>query len=153
MGLPCVMCGWVRGHDPSAFCGRLEERARAERAAAVEATRAALAAGGAAGAARGAAARADRDEAIARGLANADEAWILSALLVVRALARAFPEFTADDVWARVETPREPRALAGVLRRAAADGLIQASGTFRPSARRHAAPVMVWHSLIFGGTA
>lgn len=92
-----------------------------------------------------------RDEALGRVEANADERWKAEALAAVRHLARMLPEFTTDDVWARLgdSYPHEPRALGAVMKTAAAAGLIEPTDRIRTSHRPecHARPVRVWRSI------
>lgn len=90
----------------------------------------------------------EREEAIATADDAADEAWKARCAGVIRELALLLPSFTSDEVWDRVEKPREPRCLIGVLRRVAGEGVIEATGDFAPSRYRHAAPLKVWRSLV-----
>ncbi len=93
-----------------------------------------------------AAAQVAKEHAIARVEANADEAWLASALIVVRTLANSGREFTSDDVWLRVPTLDEPRALGAVMTVAARRGFIFSTGQYRPSVRPicHGRPVKIW---------
>lgn len=97
-----------------------------------------------------AAAVAARDEAMACVDSDPDDsafrAW------VHRWVAALPPgaEFIGDDVWQAVEacveppTCHDPRVLGPTIKRAATLGLIEPTGTYRPSHRRHMSPVMVW---------
>lgn len=93
--------------------------------------------------------------ALARVEQHADPDWLTSARAEVDFLARARDAFTTDDVWERLENhdtppPREPRAMGAVMRAAAADKVIEASGVFQQSSREinHNRPVMIWRSLV-----
>lgn len=93
--------------------------------------------------------------AIARVESHADPHWLDSACAEVDFLARAKDAFTTDDVWERLDNhdtppPREPRAMGAVMRKAAADGVIEASGVYEQSSREvnHNRPVMIWRSLV-----
>lgn len=93
--------------------------------------------------------------AIAKVEQHADPSWLVSARQAVDNLAFLHDEFTTDLVWERltlhdVPEPREPRAMGAVMRKAAADGLIEATGDYRQSTREvnHNRPVMVWKSLV-----
>jgi hypothetical protein len=93
-------------------------------------------------------ARAERDAAMDRADRHGPP-FDAAVLAAVRALLAAGADFTADDVWDRMAAagaamPDEPRALGPVLRRLTDRGVIRNTGTFRPSARRHAAPISVW---------
>lgn len=91
-------------------------------------------------------ARRRRDEAVERVGTNADDEWKRRALDAVRVLAESGQNFTSDDVWARVGSPREPRALGAVMRDAQRRELCVPTPDYRPSARPecHARPVRVW---------
>ena len=84
-------------------------------------------------------------------------AWCEDALIIVQWLAENQQEFTSDDFWqacavAGLEAPLEPRAFGPVMMRAKRIPIVEATDRFilcsRPS--RNAAPIRVWHSLIFG---
>lgn len=98
-------------------------------------------------------AKQERDEAIEQADEAADEAWKRETLEALKGLATEVPSFRSDHIWQRVRTPREPRALAGVLRRAQKLGFIEPTGEFEPSVRRHAAPCRIWRSLLYRGAA
>lgn len=80
----------------------------------------------------------------------ADEDWKEVALEAVRQVALRRDRFVSDDVWKRLPPTRENRALGPVLRRAAAEGWIIATGEFSltEQVKRHRAPVRIWQSLI-----
>jgi hypothetical protein len=94
-----------------------------------------------------------RDEAIDRVEKNAQAEWLDAAYRAVKSLAANRDEFTTDDVWVLLtewgHSVREPRALGAVMRKAAKDDLIQASGRYEKSERKvcHRNPKMVWLSL------
>ncbi len=92
-----------------------------------------------------------KHDALRRVGAHADPVWLFRAEQIVRFLARAYPEFTSDDVWARldregVQVPHEPRALGAVMHSLAKQGVIRKTGEYRPSKRTslHASPRAVW---------
>lgn len=106
------------------------------------------------------AASAAADMAIGQVDENASEHFRTAAEAAVGWCAQHFASFTSDDVWARMETsggvPETPdnRALGGVFRAAAAEGLIAATDTVRPSSRirLHGSPRRVWRSMVFAGS-
>ena len=94
-----------------------------------------------------------RDAAIQQVEANADEGWLKAAHWAVVFLAEDGDPFTTDDIWEYVDRhgkPREPRAMGAVMKQAAAEGLIEATGEYRKSKRVecHARPVMVWRGKL-----
>ena len=101
---------------------------------------------------------AEREQAIEQTTDAADEAWKDLAYTVIRSMAYEMPRFTADDVWARLEKPREPRCLIGVLRRLVKDEYIEMARyeddrpVTAPSRLRHAAPLQVWVSKVWRAT-
>ena len=100
------------------------------------------------------------DRAIARCHAAANPAWKVEVLFIIGELAKAKRTLTADDVWAIIyqvpDFPKthEPRAMGGVFREAARDGVIRLldvhTNTMRPVAHRR--PMHVWGSLIYKGS-
>lgn len=93
--------------------------------------------------------------AINQAESHADPHWLAAARAEVDFLARVKDAFTTDDVWQRLENhdtppPREPRAMGAVMRKAAADRVIEASGMYEQSSREinHNRPVMIWRSLV-----
>lgn len=98
-----------------------------------------------------------RDEAVTRVGRNADPAWADEVMHLIWVTATSSPDMTTDDIWAllRDTTTHEPRALGALMKRAAAEGWIAATDTYRPSQRVacHARPVRVWRSLICRGVA
>lgn len=97
------------------------------------------------------------DAAVAQVAQPTDSAdWIAHALVLIEHLSSSLDTFTADDVWLLSETcglgsPREPRALGAVMRRARAQGLCHPTEHYVLSKRAacHSRPVRVWR----GGTA
>lgn len=98
-------------------------------------------------------------EAVARVERHADPDWKDRALDVIWGLAAHTPELTSDDIWRLLgdedAATHEPRALGAMLKKAAGEGWIIPTDTYRPSARAacHARPVRVWRSLIYRGAA
>lgn len=88
------------------------------------------------------------DEAIDRAAAAAPSDWVGLARLVIRGLAATGDDFTTDELWARLPSPPEPRAMGGIVRWAVNAGLIEATGRARPSVRPecHGRPVTIWKS-------
>ena len=71
--------------------------------------------------------------------------WKNTASAVLARLAGTGEPFTADDIWAAVDHPPEPRALGALIRSAAQAGRIRRVG-WRTSARPecHCRPVAMW---------
>jgi hypothetical protein len=87
-----------------------------------------------------------REAGIAQASFNAPRDWKIDVLEVIDAVSRLNLVFTADDVWARLETHgardidiANPAALGPVMRQAAKAGMIRKTGRYVPSrlARRH----------------
>lgn len=97
-------------------------------------------------------ARNERDVAIERVDAAADEQWREDALAAVWRTACMRDEFISDDVWAVgiLERTREDRALGPVMRRAARMGWCVKTDRVRPSVRSHLSGKPVWRSLLRG---
>lgn len=94
------------------------------------------------------------DEAIGRVAANTDPAWMSAALRALRHVASMMPEFTAEDVWDRLDTldvppPHERRAMGAILREGVESGIIASTGRFDASKRAqgHGHPTSVWRAL------
>lgn len=87
-----------------------------------------------------------REAAIDRAAAAASPEWLRKARRAVLDVASELDEFTTDDVWLRLPTVREPRALGAVLRELAGEGLIVRTDRTRPSDQpaNHRRPVRVW---------
>ena len=83
-----------------------------------------------------------KDEAIDRADNHADESWKHAALVSVRWCAHMHPDFTADEVWHRLEehygleATHEPSAIGPVFLRAARAGVIRKTGELRPSTNK-----------------
>ncbi len=91
------------------------------------------------------------DRAISQVEAAADPRWMATAYSVIVELAMTRTTFTSDAIWdvldrAKIDAPVEPRALGALLRQSCNEGLIVATGEYRPSARAvcHASPKRVW---------
>ena len=89
-----------------------------------------------------------RDKAIARALDNAPPDWVQSVWDALDVITRKGPwQFTTDQVWNLCNCkPPEPRALGGLMREAAAKGMIRKTDRVVPSSRPecHRRPVAVW---------
>jgi hypothetical protein len=97
---------------------------------------------------------AERDAAINSVEGNTDSNWLRAANMAVEWLAKsAVNGFTSDDVWAQLETygmtgqVHDNRALGPVILRCARNNLIMDTGQYRPSKRRHCAPIKVWRGI------
>lgn len=96
---------------------------------------------------------ANKADGMARSWDHANTDWKAAATAIVRHLAETTAEFTADQVWAELDslgfTTREHRAMGAVMRQAACEGWIVKTDrvvpTTRPCANRR--PVAVWSSL------
>lgn len=91
----------------------------------------------------------ERDEAMGRVERNTDTDWAQAAENTIRWLARSRPLFTTDDVWFDLASrtnleAHDNRAIGPVMKRMQAQGVIQPTDVFRPSTRRHAAPIRCW---------
>ena len=101
-------------------------------------------------------AKAERDEAIRRVQDSAEVTWLAKAQEAIRACAASMETFTVDDVQARMvgtPPPREGRAMGAAMVWARRNGLIEATGDYRPSTQPqcHANPRQVWKSKVYGG--
>jgi hypothetical protein len=99
-----------------------------------------------------AASRAAKEEGIKRVDKGADPEWKERAIEAWRAVCLAQPIFTPDDVWTRVEKPREPRALGPVALLAVKLGYCEPTGRVVKSKLpvHHQAPITEYRSLLFG---
>lgn len=96
----------------------------------------------------------EADIAIDRAEGAADPAWLsaaYAALGKVCAMRNAGDDLTTDAIWHvldldGVPAPREPRAIASVMQRAARVGLIAKTDRVKVSVRKenHGRPVAVW---------
>lgn len=89
-----------------------------------------------------------------RAHAAATSDWKDAALHAVRRVCAKRQDFIVDDVWKvldawGLERPPEGRAMAGVLRKAHAEGLCEKTGQYRASSQVqcHSNPRMVWRAL------
>lgn len=98
-----------------------------------------------------------RDEAMDAVEAGANPDWLLAAHQCVRNAAMQHPRITTDHVFALLDpmpvTTRDTRAIGPVMKRAGKDGVLLSTEEFWPCRRgkRHASPLRVWLSLIYGG--
>lgn len=95
------------------------------------------------------------EKAIEKAERGMESDWAERAAQAVEEVAKTHALFTADDIWAFIEHPREPSALGVVLRRAAKDGICQCTDMYRQSVRpsAHKRPLRVWESRIVTNTA
>lgn len=95
-----------------------------------------------------------RDEGIARAETSAGD-WMDDAREAIRTVALSRETMTSDEVWAHLgdSEPPEPRAMGAALKAAERRGWVEATGSFRSSARpeRHKAPVRIWRSMLWQG--
>jgi hypothetical protein len=94
-----------------------------------------------------------RDDGIRRADEHADRDWKRAAYEAVSNLALFREHFTTDDVHELLGdavSTHEKRAMGAIMRRAARDGLIEATDRYvasdRPEAHRN--PKRVWRSLV-----
>ena len=97
---------------------------------------------------------AERDAAMESVEGNTDSNWLRAADTAVTWLAKsAVNGFTTDDVWRYLDNlgmtgqVHDNRALGPVMKRCANAGLIVPTGDYRPSHRRHCAPIRVWRGI------
>jgi hypothetical protein len=82
----------------------------------------------------------------------AAESWKSYCLALIRDVARLNNRFTSDVVMlAMQQKPHDPRALGPLMKVAQKMGYIRPLNEYKPSVRRHATPLRVWESLIYGG--
>lgn len=95
-------------------------------------------------------ARAGRDEGMARASANAGDDWAQYAYEWLYDYCLHHHTMFTDDLWALglEEPPTTKRALGGVVRRLAGDGVIMKTNLRRPRTYGHLADGPVWRSLI-----
>lgn len=97
---------------------------------------------------------ANKADGMERAWNHANTDWKAAATAIVRHLAETSTEFTADQVWAELDslgfTTREHRAMGAVMRQAACEGWIVKTDrvvpTTRPCANRR--PVAIWRSQL-----
>lgn len=83
---------------------------------------------------------------------NADREWWDRGMAYLGRMARACPEFTAEDLWiAGLDKPREPRAIGALMQAGKRAGLIERTDRTRQSKSklRHAGDSRVWRSLVY----
>lgn len=91
--------------------------------------------------------------AVKAAASSADPKWMAAADRAVRRLAKREATFTTDEVWQALKrskaTTSERRAMGAVMRKAAADGVIRSTQTYRVSTRPecHRRPVTIWESV------
>lgn len=100
-------------------------------------------------------AKAERDEAVRRVQDAAELSWLARAQEAISECAASMETFTVDDVQARMvgtPPPREGRAMGAAMVWARRNGLIEATGDYRPSVQPqcHANPRQVWRSKVYG---
>lgn len=93
------------------------------------------------------------EQGMATAIANAGKTWQEIATDSVLTVARLNMTFTADDVWAWIEShslPQPPNkaALGSVFKALSRDQFIRATGEWRNSARpeTHTRPLRVWRA-------
>ena len=96
-------------------------------------------------------ARLQADIAMAQIDANTADEWREIARKAIIALAQMRPSLTSDDVWDYLERVaqmpvHDNRALGPVLSRMHREQLIEPTGHYEPSRRRHCAPIRVWRA-------
>lgn len=94
-------------------------------------------------------AAAQRDDGMQRAEDHADEEWKTLAWDTLVTYIADRDEFFCDDFWADTELPwpREARAIGPVIHRAARYGLIEKTGTYRPSVHSNLTPKPVWRVI------
>ncbi len=96
------------------------------------------------------AARVRRRDGMTRADEHADSQWRADAWAWLGAYLRTHPTFFADDAWpAGCPRPREARAFGPLVLRAAREGLIRKTGTFRARTSGNLTPAPVWESLVY----
>jgi len=93
-----------------------------------------------------------RDDGIRRADEHADRDWKQAAYEAVVELAHRRQVFTTDSVHELIGdvSTHEKRAMGAIMRRAARDGLIEATDSYAPSDRpeAHRNPKRLWRSLV-----
>ena len=102
------------------------------------------------------AAEAVRDYSIAMVEGAADPAWLEEAYIAALEIARKMEHFTTDDIWAllyhrNIPEPREPRAIAAVMKKLSETEHAEATNQTRQSIRVvcHRRPLRIWKSNIW----
>jgi len=86
-----------------------------------------------------------RDEAIERLIRGPSRTWVHFAVDAIRKMDNG-KKFTTDDLWAKLPTPKEPRAMGGAIMQAKKQGLIRKTSGYRKSTRPqcHSRPIQIW---------
>lgn len=97
-------------------------------------------------------ARRERDDALVRVEAGADERWSAYAYEWACAYLRSHREWFPDASWSDgLVEPREARAFGPVVLRIIRAGFVAKTGEMRERTRGHAALGPVWHSTVYTG--
>ena len=82
---------------------------------------------------------------------NCNDEWFDNALKIVRELCETGEELTTDDVWLRIKSIREPRAMGAVMTKAAKYGWIESTDRVVKSKRPacHRRPIAIWRSCLY----
>lgn len=94
----------------------------------------------------------ERDEAMKQIEENTRKEFTECARQAVLNVAKMRFTFTTDDVWQWLETHRsteahDNRALGPIMAKLAKDHLIEFTGNYEPSVRRHCSPIRVWRRI------
>lgn len=97
--------------------------------------------------------QAAREDGMAKVERGTDEDWKGRAASAVLAVCRERELFTADNIWEKVEKPREPRALGPIMTAAVRRGWCEPTGQVKQSQIpvHHQAPVREYRSLVYDG--
>lgn len=81
------------------------------------------------------------------------EAFLRAAVIDIRHIAGEQAYLTADDVWAYINKPSEPKLMGNAFQAAKAKGWIRPTQYTEISRQKtnHGRPVRVWKSTIYGG--
>ena len=91
----------------------------------------------------------DRDDAMASIEAVTKQQFTECATEAIKTVGRMRMLFTTDDVWDWLAThhgsaAHDNRAIGPIMSRLAKAKIIRPTGDYRPSVRRHCAPIRVW---------
>lgn len=93
----------------------------------------------------------ERNEAMARVEAAANEEWKSAVAQIIRKFASFHIPFSSDDIMDTAAglpiSTNDPRALGPLMTRAAKDCAIKKTGRMILSRRRHASPITEWVGL------
>jgi hypothetical protein len=96
------------------------------------------------------------DEAIARGITNANELWKEKAIECLERVARERKFLTIDNVRDLVDKynvhTHDKRAWGGIMKKGKSLGLIEPTGMEQPNKTGHGIPMQVWKSKIYTPT-